>query len=225
MDPGWEVKRSVPWLDNHRVGVRVGILVSIALSCPLGAGCGGGDDATKEQPAAAEKPPAIALLPKDGIEKMRVGSVERAFAEYWASLQFQAWPSAIAAYSPQLRDRLGGEGRLSEVFKSQASYYRSAQPRVVRSTSDRGLTTVQYVVTGSDGDRVPRSVIFRRVDGGWEIVFDSYLDQALAGDVQTVTQQAIDPKADEPSRTAVKAGEGASRLQSRWLNDLLSPSG
>ena len=114
---------------------------------------------------------------------------------------------------------MGGEGRLSEVFKSQASYYRSAQPRVVRSTSDRGLTTVQYVVTGSDGDRVPRSVIFRRVDGGWEIVFDSYLDQALAGYVQTVTQQAIDPKADEPSRTAVKAGEGASRLQSRWLND------
>ena len=188
-------------------------------------GCSGDDDDSGS--AAAQKPEqdAIALLPDREITRLRAGSVERAFAEYWAALQFQAWPAAIGSYAPTLRQQLGGEARLAETLKAQASYFRTAKPRVLRSTSDRGLTTVQYVIADSQGAEVPRSVMFRRAGNQWEIVYDSFLDQALASYVQARTQAEIDPTADEPSTRAQRAGQNAARLQSRWLGGLLREGG
>jgi hypothetical protein len=163
-------------LAAYRAAALVAVLCASALALSA---CGGSDH------GQAPKPSGLSLVSPSGIDRLRPGSAEQAFIEYWASLQFDAWPQAAAFYAPAVRNRVG-QARLVQAFDEHSEYFRAAEPRIVGSVATRGLRRIRYVVKDPKGRRVPRSVTFRKAGSRWEIVYDSFLHvgspRAQAGD-------------------------------------------
>ncbi len=188
-------------------------------------GCGGGtDDEARELATRSilEDPPPLkeALVSRAQIEEAPPGSAEREFLSLWSTLQYQAWADAVVTYSPALRRALG-EDQLVEALKGQAAYFRAVKPRLRQTLRNGDRATIRYVITDVSGNDVPRSASFIRTADGWKVFYDPFIDGALNESVQRSTQMSIDPLARKPSKQALSAGVGASRLQSQYLKRVL----
>ena len=173
------------------------------------------DDVLKSNPAVKR-----VLVTPAQISRYPAGSVQRAFFEYWSTLQFQSWLEAVDFYTPGLR-RTIGTARLVEGLKVGAPFFRGTRPLLIFVTRRGGQAIVRYVIRDPTFGVVPRSISFRRVRGRWEIVFDSALDALLQTSARTEAQAE-----GTAARAASRAGAVAGRLQSAFLaeNDPGGPS-
>lgn len=198
---------------------------TIALvTCLLISGCGGGADDEGRTIAdrsivAKAKPLENALIPESTLERYQRDSVQRAFYEYWSSLQWQAFKNAADYYRADLREFVGYDDLLVALI-GQGGYFRSSRPEIARVSVGNGETIVRYRVTPVDGDKQTLSQSWRRVKGRWRITYDPFLDTALAQAAQLERQAQIDPSAQKPSSAAVRAGNAARRLQARYAASL-----
>lgn len=189
------------------------------------ASCGGGDDdaglskVQKRSIVASAPPLKEVLVTSAQINDQPAGSAQRAFLTYWSDLQYEAWANAASAYDPPLQRALGLD-RITEGLKAQAAFYRSARPQLRGTSKEDGRTTIRYTVKNADGEEIPRSITWVR-GGGWKIFYDPTLDDGLAQAARAKVQTAVDPTAQKPSKSALRAADEASRLQSRYLRDRL----
>lgn len=193
------------------------LLVIAALGLPA---CGGSadDEARRVQTTsviAKNDPVKRFLVTQQEIERAREGSARRAFLQYWSDLQFQAWESAAERFEPGLR-RFIGEDTLIRALANQGSSYRSSRPDIAATISRGNRALIHYFRIGTD-DPAPASISWVRDAGGrWHISFDPMLDQALGDIRQLETQQNVNPLAQKPSASALRAGARARRLQSQY---------
>jgi hypothetical protein len=173
---------------------------------------------------AEAKPLREVLISDAELRRASAGSTERAFLEFWSLLQYQGWAAAVESYDPPLLAAIGSD-RIAEALKTQAAYFRSARPDLRRSIRRRGRVTVRYLVANSAGNVVPQSMTWTRTSEGWRIFYDTLLDESLRQAAQRATQVRVDPTTDRTGPEAIRAGEAASRLQSRYLRTRLGQSG
>jgi hypothetical protein len=181
---------------------------------------------------SADAPPAS--TPPDNIVKRSEvnghpeGSVEKAFLEYWSSLQYQAWAEAVSYYAPSFRGAVG-TAAIVGAKKVNAPSYPKLKPAIVEVVRKGGLTTIKYTLRLSDGTLERASVTWENAGGNWQIVFDSRLDAELnqfAENRVELAQNGVLPTSlDQVSPAARRAGAAASQRQSRFLQsfDLNSP--
>ncbi len=149
------------------------------------------------------------------------GSVDRTFLEYWSNLQFHSWADVAAYYDPSFRDFVG-TAKLINAKKVGTTFYPFLKPVIVRSSSDRGVTTVYYAVRLEDGTKELAATTWRKVGGNWQIVYDSRLDAELGQLAQEKTQLS-EPgtgtaESTQPvSKKALRASKEAAQLQSQFL--------
>jgi hypothetical protein len=171
----------------------------------LGA-CGGSDN-TPYSP-----PPKQHLVGQKEKKGLRPGSPERALMDYWAALQFQAWPQAVGFFDPSLRDFIGAS-RITQALQARTSTFQISAPEIVRVARKGAVTTVYYKLALPDSNLL-ESTSWRRIAGGWRIFLDSGLDDAL----QSQAEKRVDgPSRSRPSPKALRAGRQAAALQSRFL--------
>lgn len=182
--------------------------------------CGGGDSTAAEVGGKSvvgdTKVLRGALVSQRLIERQPTGSPQQALMRFWSSLQYQAWSDAASAYEPGLV-AVVGQDKLVEALAHQGSYFRSTRPTGLSTLTSAGNKTVRFVVRGTSGDAVPRSITFHQTGDGWKIYYDPFLNEALQSSAQAATQLLIDPSSEKLSPKALAAGDAASRLQSRWL--------
>jgi hypothetical protein len=173
--------------------------------------------------------PEAALAPNNVLSASELsrdpqGSVDRAFDEYWSALQFRSWADAAAYYTPDFRDFVGTAAVIA-AKKLEASSYPLLKPSVVRLKESPGEATVYYTLRLADGTKELQSITWRESDGNWQIVYDSRLDGELSQsaqnkvEIETTGVLASDPS--EISQKARLAGDRASRLQARFLEQEL----
>ena len=169
--------------------------------------------------------PSAALAPNNVLSASELtsapeGSVERTFDEYWSALQFRSWADVAAYYDPGFRDFVG-TASLIAAKKLEASSYAVLKPSVVRVKRTPGEATVYYTLRLADGTKELDSITWREDDGNWQIVYDSRLDAELSQsaqnkvEIETSGVLATDPS--EVPKEALLAGNAASRLQARFL--------
>jgi hypothetical protein len=208
---------------RRRVTVRPTVLYAFVAGAVIAGGLallatsGGDDDSQKPETAAASGKPAFISNREQG--RYAKNSVERAFLDYWASLQYGAWDDAVTFFDPGLRDFIGSE-RLSESFKNQDTFYAHTSPHIVSVQRKGRNRAIRYRFVDPSGAESRRAITFRREGKKWRIVFDSYLDDVLRAYAQSVAQQRINPTAKAPGARALRAGAAALRLQSRYRTQL-----
>ena len=177
--------------------------------------CGGGSSEASTRPAASN------VVTAAEINRYPAGSVKRSFLNYWSDLQFQSWADVAAYYDPALRKFIGtpvliGAKRLN------ASVYVLVKPEITRMKEEDDTTTIYFSVRLPDGTQELASTTWRKIQGNWEIVYDSRLDAELnqfarnRAEVQKNGSIATD-SSQPPDPAVVQAGERAAQMQARFL--------
>jgi len=193
---------------------------SLAVGVVCLSGCGGSaDDEARElaqnSVIAKTNPVREFVVSQADIAKPAPGSPTRAFLQYWANLQFQAWTTAARTYQPGLR-RVVGEGLLIRALEGQGPTYLSSRPEIVSTTTNGKQSLIRYL-RRSAKEAVPSSITWERdPNGRWLISYDPLLNQALAERRQLDVQQSLDPLSQKPIPAAARAGQSARKLQSQY---------
>jgi len=202
------------------------ILAIVALPASV-SGCGGGaKDEARELRAQSiisdPQPVSATVLTAKDLAHYKAGSVERAFSEYWSALQFEAWRTAASYYEPTLRTYIGDD-LLLPALEGQAGIFLSNRPVISQVEHLNGETLVKYILRDTGKNETTRSMAWRRVQGKWRIVYDAFLDRALAESRQLEVQAQVDPVAQKPSPEALRAAGQARRLQSKFWAQAQAP--
>ncbi len=147
-------------------------------------------------------------------------SVENAFFNYWSNLQFLDFNTAVDTFDPRLVEFVQSS-RLEDSLKLQRGLFLKSKPEIIRVRKRGNRASVRYTIVDIDGQVTPNTITWVRDDGEWKILFDSLLDKILSFHAQNKAQKRInpDPKAP-PAKQAIEAGDSASRLQRRFLEQL-----
>ncbi len=176
--------------------------------------------------SAETQPPAPNnLISQKELAQYPRDSARRSFLEFWSDLQYQAWADAAAFYSPRFRDFIG-TGRLIGAKKVDASIFPLTKPEIVRISQDGSDTTISYSLILPDGSRELGSTTWRRIDGNWQMIYDSRLDAQLNQfarnqvEIEENGAISVDPT-HVPSPEVSRAGTEASHLQAEFLEQEL----
>jgi hypothetical protein len=164
------------------------------------------------------------LISQGEVDRQQHGSVQQAFLEYWSDLQYQSWAEVAAYYEPDFRAVVGTAAIIGGK-KVNAPSYPQLKPEIVR-VRDRGdFATINYSLRFIDGSKELASVTWRKLDGSWQLVYDSRLDAELkqyAENRVEVEENGVlptDPAAVSPA--ARQAGEAAARKQAEFAEEAL----
>lgn len=164
------------------------------------------------------------------MDKFPPRSVERAFIEYWSDLQFQAWAGVVSYFDPTFREFVGTADIIAGK-KLNASSYPELKPEEVEvRDGPESTTTVYYSLRFLDGTKELDSTTWRKVDGNWQIIYESRLDAELsqhAANEAEIGLNGVLPT--DPNQTlspaATRADNAAGQLQARFLQQELSLNG
>lgn len=199
--------------------LRAFALLAAVLASLVLAACGNADSS----PSGTD-PPSNLITP-GAIDRVKAGSVEQAFLEFWSALQFQAWAEAVSFYAPPFRDTVG-TGAIISAKKLNASSYPRLKPSIEGVSRRAGMTTIKYSLTLEDGTAELGSVSWRNEEGNWEIVYDSRLDAELSqlaqNKVELARKGSLPTDVSEVSAAAKQAGERAAQAQARFVERRLS---
>jgi hypothetical protein len=192
------------------------LLATLAL-----AGCGEDSETDSVAPSNLIAPTEISKYPE--------GSAERSFLNFWSDLQYQSWADAAAFYTSEFRDFIG-TASLIGAKKVDASVFPVTKPELVRVRRHGADTTVSYSLVLPDGTTELGSTTWRRIDGSWQMIYDSRLDaqlnQAARNRVEIAEAGSVAANASEaPSPAVSRAGNRAARLQSEFLEQELDGAG
>jgi hypothetical protein len=150
------------------------------------------------------------------LQRTRPGSVQRAFYDYWSSLENEEWSIALDYFRPETRRRLQSQ-RLVAALRIEAQTL-PVKPliRAVRpARADQ--TSIRYFVRRSDGRLRATSMTWRQRAGRWYIAYSSTLDDSYSSAVQQEVQNRVDPGARRASAAALRAAAAAQRAQADAL--------
>jgi hypothetical protein len=198
-------------------------LLAVVVAPILVIGCAS-DDSGERSPSSGSivatdaegSAPTSQILEDEDIRHTNPGSVPRAFLNFWAALQYQAWSSAVSYYEPGLVDTIG-KVRLIEALKAASPLFARTKPTLSRPFRQGDQFVVPFRVVDLSGTPVATSTVWRRVGDRWRIHYHPQLDGFLRSYVQTMVQTRLDPGAREPAKQAVRAGEAANRIQTEYL--------
>jgi len=193
------------------------VLAAVLLGAVSISACGN----SAEGPSASTPPSNI--VKRSEVNGYPDGSAEKAFLEYWSSLQYQAWAEAASYYAPSFRDAVG-TAAIVGAKKVNAPSYPALKPEIAEVVDKGGLTTVKYTLRLSDGTLERAAVTWEKIGGNWQIVFDSRLDAELnqfAENRVELAQNGVLPTSiDQVSPAARRAGAAASQRQDLFLQSL-----
>jgi hypothetical protein len=178
--------------------------------------CGG---SSPETPRAPDN-----LISQAEAKRQPTGSVEQAFFEFWSDLQYQAWTEVAAYYEPDFRAFVGTAAIIGGK-KVDAPSYPQLKPTIVR-VRDRGeFATINYSLRFIDGSKELASVTWRKLDGSWQLVYDSRLDAELRqyaeNRVEVEENGVLPTDFADVSPAARRAGEAAARRQAQFAEQAL----
>jgi hypothetical protein len=218
-----ELSCRIPVSSSHRnLPLRSGPVqtpirnISLAIAVVLTLAACGGNGANDVTTMSIVEPPAELLVTPDEIGRQQPGSAGRAFLRYWSALQYSAWTVAIGHYDPRFV-RLVGLPRFIDAMRAQASYFRTAKPKLGRTQRDERQAVVRYSIRGFDGRPMSTSTTWKQTGEKWQVLYDPQLDVILQSYAQNEAQARIDPNARTHSKEALEAGRRAAQLQSRFL--------
>lgn len=164
------------------------------------------------------------LVAQSEVDQQPTGSVEQAFLEYWSDLQYQSWAEVAAYYEPDFRAVVGTAAIIGGK-KVNAPSYPLLKPELVR-VRDRGdFATINYSLRFIDGSKELASVTWRKLDGSWQIVYDSRLDAELKqyaeNRVEVEENGVLPTDPADASPAARRAGEAAARRQAQFAEQAL----
>lgn len=177
-----------------------------------------GDSASEPQ-----RPPDN-LVSQSEVQRQPPGSVQQTFLEFWSDLQYQAWAEVAAYYEPDFRQAVGTAAIIGGK-KINAPSYPQLKPEIVR-VRDRGdFATINYSLRFIDGSKELASVTWRKLDGNWQIVYDSRLDPELRqyaeNRVEIEENGVLPTDFADASPAARRAGEAAARRQAQFAEQAL----
>lgn len=164
------------------------------------------------------------LVSQAEVDRQPQGSVQQAFLEYWSDLQYQSWAEVAAYYEPDFRQAVGTAAIIGGK-KVNAPSYPQLKPEIVRVRDRGGFATINYSLRFIDGSKELASVTWRKLDGSWQIVYDSRLDAELKQyaenrvEVEEYGVLPTDPADASPA--ARRAGEAAARRQAQFAEQAL----
>lgn len=164
------------------------------------------------------------LVSQAEVDRQPDRSVQQTFLEYWSDLQYQSWAEVAAYYEPDFRDVVGTAAIIG-AKKVNAPSYPLLKPDLVRVRERDDVTTINYSLRFIDGSKELASVTWRKLDGAWQLVYDSRLDAELkqyAENRVEVEENGVlptDPAAVSPE--ARQAGEAAARKQAQFAEQAL----
>jgi hypothetical protein len=144
----------------------------------------------------------------DEIDDAPGGSAARAVMRLWFWAQWGSLPNVVAAYDPEVVERVGSED-IASTYTLNRSTYISSRPRIVDVSTGRRGTVVHVEALRRNAPPQRSSFTLRRRDGYWYVVFDTVLEQGLAAWVQF--RSMPDPDAKDIPAAAVRAGINAAR--------------
>ncbi len=161
------------------------------------------------------------------INHYPAGSVERTFLSYWSALQFQTWADVAAYYDPRFRAYLG-TAQVISAKKQNSSTFPMLKPEIVSVTTHGGETAIHYALRFPEGSKEQASISWQKEGGNWQIVYDSRLDAELSqlaqNRVEIRKNRALPTDPSKRSSAAVRAGNVASQIQARFLQQDLHNS-
>jgi hypothetical protein len=179
--------------------------------------CGGGS--SSEPQRAPDN-----LISQAEVERRADGSVQRAFLGYWSDLQFQSWAEVAAYYEPDFRDAVGTAAIIGGK-KVNAPSYPQLKPEIARVRERGEFATINYSLRFIDGSKELASVTWRKLDGAWQLIYDSRLDAELRqyteNRVEIEENGVLPTDPADASPEARRAGEAATRRQARFVEQAL----
>ena len=182
------------------------------------AGCGGDDG--KVSRTGPSKPEELSNgqldrrptpLRIEDVANAKPGSPERAVLEVMFWGQWGSPQGVLAQYSPRVV-RATGAQNIAGIYESNRDYLAStlAQVETTKAVGRRRVVALRLLTEESP----PRaeSFLLTPAKDGWRIIYDSFVENSLAGYVQTAEQQARHPRAPDdatPDPAAVAAGRKA----------------
>ena len=160
--------------------------------------------------------PAYRLVTRAEVDRTKPNSPDRAFLNYWSTLQFSSWVEALSYFDRELVRSIGAP-LLLEALKSQQLAFRLAKPLIVRTYARQGKWVIRYLLRGIDDKVQPSAIQWQRTGSGWRIYYFPELDNMLRTAAQGRVQTDVDPLAPTPSKRAIRAGAEAARRQSAYI--------
>lgn len=190
---------------------RVPEIVVAVVAFALVTGCGGGGEVFEPQTVSASDgdrkiPTTIQRAPTDAGETV---------IAIWGRLKAGDIPGVVTAYHPRVLELVGTE-HLAEALATQQATVAAQTLRKAHISQTRVGQLVRLETTGPT--RADYGYVVREEAGRWVILYDSLLITAIQGYVQGEVQARVNPRADTPSRRAVRAGaQAARRLRALFL--------
>jgi hypothetical protein len=169
------------------------------LALALG-GCGGSLISNTPAPNRGA-PPAIVSAKQ--IAGYPANTPQRSVLTIWRYGELGDDLPVVAQYHPKVR-RVLGETTIAAAYDLQRSYLVDVVPTIlgVDSTSQGEVVTLEE--TPKSGSPLIDTFVFRKVNGTWQIVYDTFLQRALQYYVQT----QMDPNVSaRPTQKALQAGQ------------------
>lgn len=156
------------------------------------------------------------LVSSSDLRGARPGTVQRAFYDYWSSLENEEWTIALDYYPLETQRLLKPSSLISALrYEAQSLPVKPLIRGVRNARADQ--TSVRYLLRRGDGTLRPTSMIWVKRDGRWYIRYSSTLDDSYASAAQQLAQSASDPNGAAPSKQALAAAARASRAQASAL--------
>lgn len=156
------------------------------------------------------------LVSSSDLRGARPGTVQRAFYDYWSSLENEEWTIALDYYPLETQRLLKPPSLISALrYEAQSLPVKPLIRGVRNARADQ--TSVRYLLRRGDGTLRPTSMIWVKRDGRWYIRYSSTLDDSYASAARQLAQSASDPNGAAPSKQALAAAARASRAQASAL--------
>lgn len=204
--------------------VRVAVLCLIA-AAPAGlAACGdGGSNVTRtgSTPLVQRSDGSLMRVPDPltvaDLHRVPADSPQATLLRLWFYAQWGSAPILSRFHDDRVTRALSA-AVVAGVYEQQRDEMVDSRPRI-RSVARRpeGVLLRVDLLTASAPPR-PEFLLLRRGSGGWRIIYDSYLNDALVAYVQTQTQQRVAPQSG--ALQAIDVGDlAASRYRAVLLSE------
>jgi hypothetical protein len=223
--------------DGHmRATKRIASVAAATIVAGLSA-CAGSDDGevassdriarTGASPAAVGPQGRLTAQPAPltlaDLRKQPKGSPQAAVLELWFWGQWGSAPNIVAAYMPRIRSTIG-VSNITGAYAQQRVDLLDSLPRIaaVRRTKLGAFVGLE-ILTKQNEPRRESFLLQQPSSDGWRVAYDTLLERALAGYVQTTVQSTIDPNAERPAARAIREGVAVAQTYRDAFASSLAP--
>ena len=152
------------------------------------------------------------------LTRFRAGSPQQTVMTLWFYGQWGDTPAVYEMYDAVVRHSVTPSAIMA-AYSDQRSFMLASLPRItsVSTTSLGTLVTVELLTATANPQ--PASYLLERSGKQWVVLYDTFLEQAIAAYAQSEAQEATNASATQPSPKAVAAGaQAASAFRSAVIS-------